>query len=78
MLGQEILINACMYDYYGQPMGTAAEFHINSTNNQDYYISGSQYILISCNHTFQGINIIANKSIPTLPFNYSLTIDLFM
>ena len=65
-----------MYDYYGQPMGTAAEFHISSADNQDYYISRSQYSLISCNYTSQGISIIANKSIPTLPFNYSMTIIL--
>ena len=77
MLGQEILINACMYDYYGRPTGTA-EFFINSTDIQDYYISGSQYILISCNHTLKGISIITNKSIPVLPFNYSITIDLYV
>ena len=69
---------ACMYDYYDRPMGTAAEFHISSTDNQYYYISGSQYSLISCNHTFQGITIIANKSIPTLPFNYSMMIILYV
>ena len=73
MLGQEILINACMYDYYGRPTGTA-EFFINSTDNKDYYISGSQYILISSNHTFQGISFIAYRSIPTLPHNYSMTV----
>ena len=37
MLGQEILINVCMYDYYGQSMGTAAEFHISSADNQECY-----------------------------------------
>ena len=51
MLGQEILIFACLYDYYGQPTGTE-EFVVSSADGQDYYISGSKYILISCNHTF--------------------------
>ena len=77
MLGQEILIDACMYDYYGRPTGTE-EFLVSSADGQDYYIPGSLYILISCNHTFQGISIIAKKSIPTLPFNYSMTIGLYV
>ena len=74
MLGQEILIDACMYDYYDRSTSTA-EFLITSVDNQDYYISGSHYILISCNHTFQEINIIGN---PALPFNYSMTITLYV
>ena len=77
MLGQEILIDACMYDYYDRPTGTE-EFLVSSADGQDYYILGSQYILISCNHTFQGITIVGNKIIPVLPFNYSLTIGLYV
>ena len=65
MLGQEIMIDACMYDYYDRSTSTA-EFFITSTDNQDYYISGSQYILISCNHTFQGISIIGNPVLPLI------------
>ena len=77
MLGQEILIDACMYDYYGRPTGTE-EFLVSSADGQDYYIPGSLYILISCNHTFQGISIIAKNTTPTLPFNYSMTIGLYV
>ena len=77
MLGQEILIDACMYDYYDRPTGTE-EFLVSSTDGQDYYIPGSQFILISCNHTFQGINIIVNNTTPVLPFNYSMTIALYV
>ena len=77
MLGQEIFIDACMYDYYDRPTGTE-EFLISSADDQDYYIPGSQYILISCNHTFHGINIIGNKTTPVLPFNYSMTISLYV
>ena len=76
MLGQEILIDACMYDYYDRPTGTE-EFLVSSDDGQDYYIPGSQYILISCNHTFQGISIIENKTTPILPFNYSMMIALY-
>ena len=75
MLGQEILIDACMYDYYDRSTGTE-EFLVSSADSQDYYIPGSQYILISCNRTFQGISIVGNKTVPVLPFNYSMTITL--
>ena len=74
MLGQEILIDACMYDYYDRSTSTA-EFLITSADNQDYYISGSKYIFITCNHTFQGISIIGNS---ILPFNYSMTIASYV
>ena len=77
MLGQEVLIDACMYDYYDQPTGTE-EFLVSSADGQDYYITGSQYILISCNHTFHGISIIGNNTTPILPFNYSMTIALYV
>ena len=43
MLGQEVLIDACMYDYYDRPTGTE-EYIVNSADNQDYYIPGSQYM----------------------------------
>ena len=77
MLGQEILIDACMYDYYDRPTSTE-EFIVSSADDQGYYILGSQYILISCNHTFEGISIIANNTTPVLPFNYSMTIALYI
>ena len=78
MPGQEVLINACMYDYYDRPTGTE-EFLVSSADDQDYYILESQYVLISCNHTFQGISIIGNKTTtPVLPFNYSIRIALYV
>ena len=77
MLGQEILIDACMYDYYDRPTQTE-EFIVSRADDQDYYIPGSQYILISCNHTFQEISIIGNNITPVLPFNYSMTIALYV
>ena len=77
MLGQEILIYACMYDYYDRSTGTE-EFLVSATDDQDYYVPGSQYILMSCNHTFQGISINGNTTTPVLPFNYSMTIGLYV
>ena len=77
MLGQEILIDACMYDYYDRPTQTE-EFIVSSADDQDYYIPGSQYILISCNHTFEGISIVGNSITPVLPFNYSMIIALYV
>ena len=77
MLGQEILIDACIYDYYNRPTGTK-EFLVSSDDDQDYYIPGSRYILISCNHTFQGISIIGKNTTPILPFNYSIAISLYV
>ena len=77
MLGQEILIDACIYDYYNRPKDTE-EFLVSSDDDQDYYIPGSHYILISCNHTFQGISIFGKNTTPILPFNYSMTIGLYV
>ena len=70
MLGQEILIDACMYDYYDRPTQTE-EFIVSSADDQDY-------ILISCNHTFEGISIVGNSIAPVLPFNYSMVIALYV
>ena len=55
-----------MYDYYDRSTGTE-EFLVHSADSQDYYIPGSQYILISCNHTFQGNSIVGNNTVPVLP-----------
>ena len=74
MLGQEILIDVCMYDYYDQPSDTA-QFLITSANNQESYIPASRYVLISCNNTIQGIKIIGNNSLPS---NYTLEFTLYV
>ena len=77
MLGQKVVFHACMYDYYDQP-SDAARFLVSGADDQDYYISGSNYMLISCNNTFQGIDIIGNDTSPLLPFNYSTNITLYV
>ena len=53
MLGQEIIINGCVLDYYNQSSEAARLLDISS-DTKDYYIHGSDNVLISCNHTFQG------------------------
>ena len=70
MLGQEIIINACVQDYYDQP-ADATRFLVSS-NSQDYHIIGaSTGILISCNN-IKEIGIIGYEV--TTPSNISMTL----
>ena len=69
MLGQEIAIPACLLDYYNRP-AEVTQFTIIGGNHQNYYVYGSQYILISCNHSLEGISIIGNQTIIS-SLNYS-------
>ena len=71
MLGQEIAINACLLDYYNKPT-EVTQFKIIGKNHQNYFIHGSEYASISCNHTIKGINIIGSKPVSSLPLNYSV------
>ena len=76
MLGQDVTIDACVLDYYDQQT-EATQFIISGMNHQDYNISGSKYITISCSHTTQGIAIIGNLHSNT-SYNYSMTISLYV
>ena len=69
MLGEEINIPACVLDYYDQP-ASKTQFLINGgTNcNQNYSISGSNQVLLSCD-TFQGIMITDDERL-LKPLNY--------
>ena len=74
MLGQEITFDACVLDYYNRP--TAAEqFLISGAVHQNYSISGSKYLTISCNHTTHGFSITGDTD---NPFNYSMDISLYV
>ena len=76
MLGQDITFDACLLDYYDQPT-EAAEFSITGMKHQNYYISGSKYISISCNRTTQGVAVVGNlRSNNT--YNYSINISLYV
>ena len=76
MLGQKIAFDACLLDYYDQPT-EAAQFMITDMNHQDYNISGSKYILISCNHTTQGISVTGNLH-TNKSYNYSISISMYV
>ena len=76
MLGEKITFDTCVLDYYDQPT-KATQFLIKGMNHEDYNISGSDYITISCNHTTQGITLIGNLH-SNNSYNYSLTILLYV
>ena len=71
MLGQEITINACLLDYCNNPT-EVTQFKIIGKNDQNYFIHGSEYASISCNHTIYGVSIIGSKPVTSLPLNYSV------
>ena len=72
MLGQEIIMHPCLLDYYNKPV-EVTQFKITGENQQqDYFIHGSKYTSVSCNHTIEGISIVGNKSIHSQPLNYSV------
>ena len=77
MLGEEVLVGACMYDYYDRPSDDA-RFVVTGISNQDYYIPGSKDVIVSCNNTMQGITLNGNSILPTSPSNYSMTITLYV
>ena len=72
MLGQKILLDACLYDYYDHPIDVD-RFSISGTNNQGYHLD-SNSTLITCNRTIELASIYGNES---TPFNYSINISLY-
>ena len=75
MLGQEITFDACVLDYYDQPT-EAADFVVSGMDHQDYNISGSKYVSITCNQTIQGISVTGNLH-SNQSYNYLLDISLY-
>ena len=71
MLGQEIPIQTCLLDYYNKP-AEVTQFKVSGVNHQNYFVHGSNYTSISCNHTIGGINIIGSIPISDLPLNFSI------
>ena len=76
MLGQDIIFDACVHDYYDQPT-EATQFVIIGMNHQYYNITGSKYITISCNHITQGITVTGNLH-SNNSYNYSMIISLYV
>ena len=72
MLGQKIILDACIYDYYGHPVDVA-RLLLSGTNNQGYRLD-SNNTLITCNHTLELVSIYGNES---TQFNYLINISLY-
>ena len=75
MLGQEITFEACVLDYYDQQT-EVVQFLVTGMNHQDYNISGSKYISVSCSHTIQGISIVGSLH-SNISYNYSMIIAMY-
>ena len=73
MLGEEINIPACLYDYFNHST-YQARFYLHDVLYQNYSMSGSTVFLLSCGSVSE-ISIICNKSL-TKPLNYSINIAL--
>ena len=69
MLGQEILINSCLLNYYDQPAEEIVEFLVSSDNEE--FTPSTKYIITSrCSDT--KITVTGNR---TSSVNYSMTIS---
>ena len=71
MLGQEIIIDACVRDYYDQ-RATETQFMVDS-NDKNHTINGTNSVLISCDNGLQGINITGSKISDITNFTMNLT-----
>ena len=77
MLGSEIIIPACVLDYYDNVIIHSTQLMINTEINSSYYINSPQNILISCD-LFHGLRIMSNQALLTLQnfsINFSLNLD---
>ena len=73
MLGTEIVMPACVLDYYDQPIDST-QFLVQSEMHSSIFISGPKQTLISCD-TFKGISIMSNKVLLKIT-NFSINITL--
>ena len=71
MLGQEIIIDACVLDYYDQP-AVETQFMVNS-NDEDHTIYGKNRVLLSCDYGLQGISVTGSKISGMTNFTMHLT-----
>ena len=74
MLGREIILPACVLDYYGNQINDSTQFLVHNEMDSNYFINGPKQILISCD-TFQGISIMSNQSL-SASINFSINISL--
>ena len=71
MLGQEIIIAACVLDYYDQRT-VETQFMVDS-NDEDHTINGTNSVLISCTNGLQGINVTGSKISKATNYTMNLT-----
>ena len=74
MLGSEIILPACVLDYYSNHILDSTQFLVHNEMHPNFFTNGPNQILISCD-TFQGISIMSNQSLSTST-NFSLNISL--
>ena len=74
MLGNEIILPACVLDHYRNKIIDSTQFLVRNEILSIYFIMGPEQILISCD-TFQGISIMSNQSLST-SINFSINISL--
>ena len=74
MLGSEIILPACVLDYYSNQINDSTQFLINNEIHLNFFTKGPNQILLSCD-TFQGISIMSNQSLSTST-NFSINISL--
>ncbi|XP_065894207.1 metabotropic glutamate receptor-like protein P [Dysidea avara] len=72
MLGQEIIINACVLDYFNQPAGSTQ--FVLSSDGHDHHIIGSDNVLISCT-VFEGVSVTGKRVVEAT--NYSINITSY-
>ena len=73
MLGTEIVISACVLDYYNQSIDST-QFLVLDEAHSNYFNSGPKDVLIS-GSKFEGINIIGNQTLSEST-NFSINITL--
>ena len=69
MLGQEIIISACIRDYYDRPAD--ATLFVVDGRNQEYRING-KHVLVSCT-VFQGISVVGKRASHVTNFSITIT-----
>ena len=77
MLGSEIILPACVLDYYSNQINDSTQFLVQNEMHLNFFTKGPNQILISCD-TFQGISILSNQSLSTstdFSINISLNVD---
>ena len=71
MLGQEIMIDACVLDYFNRP-ADATQFLVNSNDQSRQINESSTKVLMSCD-ILQGISVIGNQVTSATNFSMTLT-----